>query len=297
MENVFGRISSIFDGCTTWQIHGFLCITILIICIMAGLICYRFYQKGKKLQEEEAVGKFKETLETSFRQGKVFKYRRLQKWLKSIGADYTISGFGDPFRFVMFNLLFIIGFVLFFGLIGKFTAGILLAVAFVATEVFMFIAIDQVNNKKMLDDISFLYDATAIQLTSNIYITKAIANCLGYIQNERLRDALTELCNNIALGGDVRAATKNFSEKFNNEYLDTFCNVIVQTTAETGEAGKLIEDMSKQLTVLKETTFMERKKATENKLQFCIIGIFILFTVLIFILCIASMTGSANILF
>ena len=35
----------------------------------------------------------------------------------------------------------------------------------------------------------------------------------------------------------------------------------------------------------------------ENKLQLCIIGIFVLFTVLIFILCIASMTGSANILF
>ena len=73
--------------------------------------------------------------------------------------------------------------------------------------------------------------------------------------------------------------------------------VIVQITAETGEAGRLIEDMSKQLAVLKETNFASRKKSTENKLQLCIIGIFIMFTVLIFVLCIASMTGSADILF
>lgn len=95
----------------------------------------------------------------------------------------------------------------------------------------------------------------------------------------------------------MRTATKDFSEKFHNEYLDTFCNVIVQITAETGEAGRLIEDMAKQLTALKETNFASRKKATENKLQLCIIGIFIVFTVLIFFLCVASMTGRADILF
>lgn len=76
-----------------------------------------------------------------------------------------------------------------------------------------------------------------------------------------------------------------------------FCNAVVQITAETGEPGKLIEDMAKQLNVLKETTFIARKKSTENKLQLCIIGIFIMFTVLIFFLCIASMVGSTNILF
>ena len=60
---------------------------------------------------------------------------------------------------------------------------------------------------------------------------------------------------------------------------------------------KLIEDMAKQLSVLKETNFASQKKATENKLQLCIIGIFIVFTILIFYLCITSMTGSVGILF
>lgn len=297
MKNVFEQIAGIFAGFSRSQMHWFLCITAIVICSLAGFLSYRFYCKGRQLQEEEFAEKVKESLEDSFRKGRYFNYRKLQKWLKSIGADYAIKGFGDPFKFVMMNLLLAIGIVTFFGLLGSLLAGICVAVAFVATEILMLIVIDQKSNKEMLDDISFLYDATAIQLNSNIYIAKAVTNCLTYIQNERLRYALTELCSNMTLGGDVRAATKDFSEKFHNEYLDTFCNVIVQITAETGEAGKLIEDMSKQLAVLKETTFAERKKATENKLQLCIIGIFIVFTVLIFFLCIASMTGSADILF
>lgn len=287
----------IFDGLGLSQMHVLICITIAVFGILTGFFCYQFYQVWKQFREEDTVGKIRDSLEDSFRHGNAFSYRKLQKWLKSIGADYTIKGFGEPLRFIMVNALIMTGFILFFGLIGKFTAGVLLAATFVATEILMFITIDQKNNKEMLDDISFLYDATAIQLNSNIYISKAIRNCLMYIGNERLRDALTELCSNMALGGDVRAATRDLGEKFHNEYLDTFCNVIVQITAETGEAGKLIEDMSKQLMVLKETTFAGRKKSAENKLQLCIIGIFILFTVLIFILCIASMTGSANILF
>ena len=172
-----------------------------------------------------------------------------------------------------------------------------MALMLLLMEILILTAIDRKNNREMLDDVSFLYDATAIQLTSHIYVSQAVANCLTYIKNKRLHQALTELCSNITLGGDVRIATKDFSEKFQNEYLDTFCNVIVQITAETGEAGRLIEDMAKQLSVLKETNFTARKKATENQLQLCIIGIFIVFTVLIFFLCIASMTGSADMLF
>lgn len=297
MGDIVEKLVGLFDGFTMEQMHVFVCASVVAICILVGFLCYWFYQKGKRLQEEEAVEKIKDSLEDSFRHGRLFNYRKLQKWLKAIGADYTIKGFGDPFRFIVVNLLLMLAIILFFSLLGKLLPGILVAIIFVATEVLMLIAIDQKDNKRMLDDISFLYDATAIQLNSNIYIAKAIANCRAYILNERLRDALTDLCNNMALGGDVRAATKDFSEKFNNEYLEAFCNVIVQITAETGEAGKLIEDMSKQLAVLKETTFTDRKKSTENKLQLCIIGIFVLFTVLIFILCIASMTGSANILF
>ena len=278
-------------------LHIFLILVALGICILTGYLVYRFYKIGEQLKEEAFPERIKESLEDSFRRGKFFDYQKLQKWLKSIGAEYVVKGFGDPFRFVVTNLFLILGVFALFGILGKFLAGIGVAVLVVITELIMLIAIDQKNNREMLNDISFLYDATAIQLTSHIYVAQAVANCLEYIKTKRLRQALSELCSNISLGGDIRSATKDFSEKFHNDYLDTFCNVIVQIAAETGEAGRLIEDMSKQLAVLKETNFSSQKKATENKLQLCIIGIFLMFTVLIFFLCIASMTGSANILF
>jgi hypothetical protein len=238
-----------------------------------------------------------ESLEEAFREEPHGAYHKLQKWLKAIGAEHAVKGFGDPFKFVLINLLLYVGVMLVFGIMGGLLSGALVAGAFLITELLVLIAIDQKSNQEMLNDISFLYDATAIQLTNNIYITQAVANCLAHIKNKRLHQALAELCGNLALGGDVRAATKDFNEKFRNEYLATFCNAVVQITAETGEPGKLIEDMAKQLNVLKETTFIARKKSTENKLQLCIIGIFIMFTVLIFFLCIASMVGSTNILF
>ena len=278
-------------------LHIFLILVALGICILTGYLVYRFYKIGEQLKEEAFAERIKESLEDSFRRGKFFDYQKLQKWLKAIGAEYVVKGFGDPFRFVVTNLFLILGVIALFGILGKFLAGIGVAVLVVITELIMLIAIDQKNNREMLNDISFLYDATAIQLTSHIYVAQAVANCLEYIKTKRLRQALSELCSNISLGGDIRSATKDFSEKFHNDYLDTFCNVIVQIAAETGEAGRLIEDMSKQLAVLKETNFSSQKKATENKLQLCIIGIFLMFTVLIFFLCIASMTGSANILF
>ena len=276
-----------------WMLWG----VAAVICGLLGFLMYRIYGKFKLLQDINYGQHLYEAAEDSFREGNRDRYERLQKWLKSIGAEFTVKGFGDPFQFVIVNLLLaVVVLVVFSGLSDLFT-GFLVAAALVATEILMLVLIDQKNNKEMLDDVSFLYDATAIQLTSNIYMVEAISNCLLYISNKRLKQALAELCSNLSLGGDVRAATKDFCEKFHNEYLDTFCSVIVQVTTETGEAGRLIEDMSKQLSVLKETNFASQKKATENKLQLCIIGIFIVFTALIFYLCIASMTGSADILF
>lgn len=293
MEKIFEVINVAEITHLQWITRGIA----VLICGLTGYLMYCVYRKFKLLQENNYGQHIYEAAEDSFRQGNRDRYEKLQKWLKSIGAEFSVKGFGDPFQFVIVNLLLAIMVLVVFSALSDLLTGLLMAAALIAAEFLVLVLIDQKNNREMLDDVSFLYDATAIQLTSNIYMAEAISNCLLYIRNKRLKQALTELCSNLSLGGDVRAATKDFSEKFNNEYLDTFCSVIVQVTTETGEAGKLIEDMSKQLSVLKETNFVIQKKATENKLQLCLIGIFIVFTVLIFYLCIASMTGSANVLF
>ncbi|MBE5868287.1 MAG: hypothetical protein E7293_04910 [Lachnospiraceae bacterium] len=263
----------------------------LVFCLFAGLGFGLLYRKGRLWKE------ICRTIEASFRDGSRPGYQKLHRWLKAVGAEYVVKGFEDPLRFLTINAILVITSVIVFGILSNFFVGIVVATALVATEIFMLVVIDKKSNRDMLDDISFLYDATAIQLSCNIYVIRAVSNCLIYIRTKRLKEALMELCGNLALGGDVGEATRDLSEKFHNEYLDTFCNVIVQITTETGQVGKLIDDMSQQLLILKETDFAGRKKSTENKLQCCIIGIFITFTGLIFYLCIVSMSGSANTLF
>ena len=279
------------------QMHVSILVISAVMAILAGYLCYWFYQIGVRLKNESYGQKLYKSMEDTFRENKRMDYQKLQLWLKSYGAGFAVKGFEEPFYFITVNALFGLTVLGVFSIISSIFTGMIMAVVMLVTEIVLFMWIDRKNNKEMLNDVAFLYDATAIQLASNIYMSQAITNCVEYISNKRLRQALLELCNSLNLGGDVRAATKDFSEKYHNQYLDTFCNVVVQITAETGEPGKLIEDMSKQLSILKETNFVARKKSTENKLQLCIIGIFIVFIILIFYLCIASMTGSTDMLF
>ena len=275
---------------------------LLAVMVTAGgllaVVFYRLWKKGSRLKKKKAGQRLYENMEEAFRNNSGGIYEKLDTWLKGIGAEFFVKGFGDPFYFLAVNLGLFLGSMLLLGILGgSITYGLLMGSAILLLEIIFMVAKDREDNQKMLEDISFLYDGTAIQLSGNIYIAHAVDNCIPYMESKRLKQALTELSNNLMLGGDVAGATQDFKEKFRNTYLDTFCNVIVQITSQTGEVGGLIEDMSKQLDALQETTFMQKKKSTENKLQLCIIGIFLVFTALVFYLSIASMSGSTGILF
>lgn len=295
---IYETVTGWFLGLDGQLLRGMLLAVMVTAGGLLAVVFYRLWKKGIRLKEEKAGQKIYENMEEAFREKGGGTYEKLAAWLKGIGAEFFVKGFGDPFYFLAVNLGIFLGSMMLLGILGSSLAyGLLMGSVILLLELIFMAAKDKEDNQKMLEDISFLYDGTAIQLSGNIYIAHAVDNCIPYMESKRLKQALTELSNNLMLGGDVAGATQDFKEKFNNTYLDTFCNVIVQITSQTGEAGSLIEDMSKQLTALQETAFMQKKKATENKLQICIIGIFLVFTALIFYLSIASMSGSTGILF
>lgn len=295
---IYETVTGWFLGLDGQLLRGMLLAVMVTAGGLLAVIFYRLWKKGIRLKEEKTGQKIYENMEEVFREKGGGTYEKLAAWLKGIGAEFFIKGFGDPFYFLAVNLGIFLGSMMLLGILGSSLAyGLLMGSVILLLELIFMAAKDKEDNQKMLEDIAFLYDGTAIQLSGNIYIAHAVDNCIPYMESKRLKQALTELSNNLMLGGDVAGATQDFKEKFNNTYLDTFCNVIVQITSQTGEAGSLIEDMSKQLTALQETAFMQKKKATENKLQICIIGIFLVFTALIFYLSIASMSGSTGILF
>ncbi|MBR4084328.1 MAG: type II secretion system F family protein [Lachnospiraceae bacterium] len=295
---IYETVTGWFLGLDGQILRGMLLAVMLTAGGLLAVVFYRLWKKGIRLKEEKAGQRIYENMEEAFREKGGGTYEKLAAWLKGIGAEFFVKGFGDPFYFLAVNLGIFLGSMMLLGILGSSLAyGLLMGSVILLLELIFMAAKDKEDNQKMLEDIAFLYDGTAIQLSGNIYIAHAVDNCIPYMESKRLKQALTELSNNLMLGGDVAGATQDFKEKFNNTYLDTFCNVIVQITSQTGEAGSLIEDMSKQLTALQETAFMQKKKATENKLQICIIGIFLVFTALIFYLSIASMSGSTGILF
>ena len=295
---IYETVTGWFLGLDGQILRGMLLAVMVTAGGLLAVVFYRLWKKGIWLKEEKAGQKIYENMEEALREKGGGTYEKLAAWLKGIGAEFFVKGFGDPFYFLAVNLGIFLGSMMLLGILGSSLAyGLLMGSVILLLELIFMAAKDKEDNQKMLEDIAFLYDGTAIQLSGNIYIAHAVDNCIPYMESKRLKQALTELSNNLMLGGDVAGATQDFKEKFNNTYLDTFCNVIVQITSQTGEAGSLIEDMSKQLTALQETAFMQKKKATENKLQICIIGIFLVFTALIFYLSIASMSGSTGILF
>ena len=295
---IYETVTGWFLGLDKQILRGMLLAVMVTAGGLLAVVFYRLWKKGIRLKEEKAGQKIYENMEEAFREKGRGTYEKLAAWLKGIGAEFFVKGFGDPFYFLAVNLGIFLGSMMLLGvLVSSIAYGLLMGSAILLLELIFMAAKDREDNQKMLEDIAFLYDGTAIQLSGNIYIAHAVDNCIPYMESKRLKQALTELSNSLMLGGDVAGATQDFKEKFKNTYLDTFCNVIVQITSQTGEAGSLIEDMSKQLTALQETAFMQKKKATENKLQICIIGIFLVFTALIFYLSIASMSGSTGILF
>ena len=103
-------------------------------------------------------------------------------------------------------------------------------------------------------------------------------------------------CNTLYVGGGTPSLLAEHQLRHLGKIISKNFSPISSFAESTFEANPESLTQAK-LSVLKETNFASQKKATENKLQLCIIGIFIVFTALIFYLCIASMTGSADILF
>lgn len=297
IHSIWNIIAGLFQGLSKSQMHGLVLGSMVCICVGLVLLVCQVYQIGLELRKQDVAGQLYERAQNVVRESRFVNYRKLQSWLKVKGAGYVIKGFEDPFKFLVTNAGLVLGILLLMSWITNIGTAILLAVVAVVIEILYLTKADSKNNKAMLEDMAFLYDATAIQLTSNIYVAEAVYNCISHIRSKRLKQALMELCNSMMLGGDVRNATKDFCEKFDNSYLNTFCNAIVQITTETGVADKLIEDMSVQLMALKEATFLAKKKETESKLQLCVIGIFLVFTVLIFYLSISSMSGTVGVLY
>ncbi len=218
-------------------------------------------------------------------------YQMLGGWLLKNGAAYHYGKWVDPVRFLTLCIML--------GLTGALACARLgaaygaAAFFFLALlPVWMLRFLNKRENEKMLPELKLVYHALEIQIRAGVYVTDALAECYGNVQEKRLRQALLELAGDIVLKADVRDCLEKFQGKFSNSYVDSLCITILQAL-ESGQAVELLRDIGEQVKDM-EAVVLERKKASlDRKITFCQLGVLTVVLGIALYLCVSYMFGAA----
>lgn len=241
-----------------------LLIVLVISFLVIKLVKYIFI----KITEEKVVTiYFDEKLKK--RKG-YFSFKRINKYLKSKGQPFGIT----PSTFIFIKL----GLAMLFFFMGRAEGGIIIGIGLGVLGFFVFDYIINISNasdnEKLAVDLSEIYDCLRIQNKGGVFIQNSLNECFLIAKNKRLKKALKELNNQIAVTKDIESSLDEFNSKFDCVYIDTFVMTIKQGL-KTGKKEDAFNDISE---ALKETALVieERKgKNIERKIQALNMAIFI----------------------
>lgn len=218
-------------------------------------------------------------------------YRRLAAWLLKNGAVYHYGKWVEPVRFLaLCMLLGLAGALAGTGLGSGYGAAAFFLLALL--PVWMLHCLNKKDNEKLLPELKLVYHALEIQIRAGVYVTDALAECYGNVQEKRLQQALLELAGDIVLKADVRDCLEKFQGKFSNPYVDSLCITILQAL-ESGQAVELLRDIGEQVKDM-EAVVLERKKAAlDRKITFCQLGVLTVVLGIALYLCVSYMFGAA----
>ncbi|MCR5756092.1 MAG: type II secretion system F family protein [Acetatifactor sp.] len=214
-------------------------------------------------------------------------YEQRAGWLKKNGASAHFGKWVNPVKYLAMQImLFCTGFA---GVL-KISTGMAVifgGILFWLPEV-MLIYLNKRDNEKLLGEIKLVYQSLEIQIGAGIYVTDALAECHGCVQNLRLSEALLELAGDIVMKADIYDALNSFQSKFDNRYIDALCITILQAL-ESGQALELLRDISEQIRDM-EGTMMEKKKgALDRKITFYQLGVLTVVMGVVIYACITHM--------
>lgn len=174
------------------------------------------------------------------RKGILLDYQKIQGFLCQNGASFHYGSWIEPIRYMALRLV-TAGLCLLAGssqgigwgcgamLVGFWLPGMMLTY------------LNSRDNERMLPELKLVYHALAIQMKAGVYVTDALAECYGSVQEPRLREALLELSGDIVMKADIEESLERFRGKFNNQYVDSLCITILQAL-ESGQAVELLKD-------------------------------------------------------
>lgn len=261
--------------------------------LTGGLVFFSLRMLGRRERQErrllrtyrEITGVLRE------RSRKSSLYQNISGWLTENGAPFHYGKRIDPVRFLAACLILgTAGFAVFIrrGILYALTALLLLT----ALPAGLLPYLNKRDNEALLPELKLVYHALDIQIAAGVYITDALAECYGSVQEKRLRQALLELAGDIVLKADVVESLGKFQGKFNNPYVDTLCITVLQAL-ESGQAVELLRDIGEQIRDMEEAALERKKAALDRKITFCQLGVLVIVLGIALFLCVRYMFSTA----
>lgn len=193
-------------------------------------------------------------------------YRRVERWLLKNGAPYHYGKWVEPVRFLAICLICgLAGTVITAPLGIGYGAAAFILLAFL--PVWLLQHLNKRDNERLLPELKLVYHALEIQIRAGVYVTDALAECYGNVQEKRLRQALLELAGDIVMKADVYDSLDRFQGKFNNPHVDSLCIIVLQAL-ESGQAVELLRDIGEQVKDMEEAVLARKRQHWTERLRF-----------------------------
>lgn len=219
-------------------------------------------------------------------------YQRTEKWLRRNGAEFHYGKRIDPARFLAVRIVLALSGLLVLSRISVW-AGIGGLVCLFFLPVLLLDYLNRRDNESMLPELKLVYHALEIQIQAGVYVTDALSECYGSVQEQRLRMALLDLAGDIVMKADIYEALDRFQNRFDNRYIDSLCITILQAL-ESGQALALLGDISEQIKDMEETVLERKKSALDRSITFYQLGVLTIVLGIALYACVTYLFGAAT---
>lgn len=219
-------------------------------------------------------------------------YNRTQEWLIKNGGDFHYGKWIEPGRYLVLRVVL--------ALLGLLTVGALSWQGGLAAAVMLFflpevllVYLNGKDNERLLPELKLVYHALEIQIRAGVYMTDALAECYGSVQEPRLREALLALAGDIVMKADIYQALDRFQRKFDNRYVDSLCITLLQAL-ESGQALELLGDIGEQIKDMEANVLERKKNALDRSITFYQLGVLTVVLGIAIYACVTYMFGAAT---
>lgn len=218
-------------------------------------------------------------------------YQRTEKWLRRNGATFHYGRRIDPARFLAARIVMALLGLLALSRVSVW-AGMGGLVGLFFLPVLLLDYLNRRDNESMLPELKLVYHALEIQIQAGVYVTDALSECYGSVQEQRLRMALLDLAGDIVMKADIYEALDRFQNRFDNRYIDSLCITILQAL-ESGQALALLGDISEQIKDMEERVLERKKGALDRSITFYQLGVLTVVLGIALYACVTYLFGAA----